>query len=65
LSEFEVELRAAQLNRAAGRIRTDPLGAGVPLGYLALKSNEIANLRWIARGVATSLPAAEIMAGIR
>jgi vacuolar-type H+-ATPase subunit C/Vma6 len=38
---------------------------GVPLGYLALKSNEIANLHWIARGVGAELPAAEIKAEIR
>jgi V/A-type H+-transporting ATPase subunit C len=65
LSDIELELRRAHLTRSAGRIRTDPLGIGVPLGYLALKSSEIANLRWIIRGVGSGLPAAEIKAGIQ
>ncbi|HUF39283.1 MAG TPA: V-type ATPase subunit [Anaerolineales bacterium] len=64
LSDIEVELRGAHLKNRVARFRTDPLGAGVPLGYLALKTNEIAALRWIARGIAAQLPAVEIKAGI-
>jgi vacuolar-type H+-ATPase subunit C/Vma6 len=37
-------------------IPKDPLGIGVVLGYLALKLNEIRNLRWIAHGINSGLP---------
>lgn len=51
LSEIENSLRRYQLHWLAWKIAKDPLGIGVVLGYLALKTNEIANLRRIARGV--------------
>jgi V/A-type H+-transporting ATPase subunit C len=51
LSDFERALAAYRLHWIAGLIGRDPLGIGVPLGYLALKTNEVANLRWIAQGI--------------
>ena len=55
VSEFEVHLRRYRLNWLSGQILRDPLGIGVPLGYLALKINEISNLLWISRGAALKL----------
>lgn len=51
LSDIEKQLRRYRLRWMAGQISTDPLGIGVVLGYLALKINEIGNLRWIAQGI--------------
>lgn len=51
LSEIERALRRYQLRWLAWQIAKDPLGIGVFLGYMALKSNEIANLRRIARSI--------------
>lgn len=51
LSEIERALRRYQLCWLAWQIAKDPLGIGVFLGYLALKNNEVANLRRIARGI--------------
>ncbi len=51
LSAFEHELRRYRLNRAARLFVRDPLGIGVVLGYLALKTNEIINLRLIAQNL--------------
>jgi len=50
LSDIERQLLRYRLGWRAGLIRKDPLGLGVLLGYLALKINEIGNLRWIAYG---------------
>jgi V/A-type H+-transporting ATPase subunit C len=51
LSAFEHALGRRQLRRAAGLFARDPLGIGVLIGYIALKTNEIANLRAIAQGL--------------
>ncbi len=50
LSEIERVLRRYQLHWLSWQIAKDPLGIGVFLGYMALKNNEVANLRRIARG---------------
>ncbi len=55
VSEFEVQLRRYRLSWLSGQIQRDALGIGVPLGYLALKINEISNLLWISRGAALKL----------
>ncbi len=54
LSVFERVLAQRQLHHAAGCAASDPLGIGVLLGYAALKTNEIANLRAIAQGLQLS-----------
>jgi vacuolar-type H+-ATPase subunit C/Vma6 len=64
LSEFEMQLRAAILRWKAGLVAADPLGIGVPLGYSALKVNEVANLRWLARGIYLELGADAIKADL-
>lgn len=51
LSLFERAFAQRQLQHAAGLIARDPLGIGVLLGYIALKTNEVANLRAIAQGL--------------
>ncbi len=51
LSVFERALAQWQLHYAAGLVASDPLGIGVLLGYAALKTNEVANLRAIAQGL--------------
>jgi len=51
LSEIERALRRYQLRWQAWQVAKDPLGIGVFIGYLALKNNEVANLRRIARGI--------------
>jgi len=51
LSEFEKQLRGFRLRQMVGLIAKDPLGLGVPLGYFALKTTEVSNIRWIARGM--------------
>ena len=56
LSDLERSLRRYRLQTIAGFMRKDPLGIGVFLGYLALKNNEISNLRWIASGIELGLP---------
>jgi vacuolar-type H+-ATPase subunit C/Vma6 len=48
----------------AGLVAADPLGIGVPLGYSALKVNEVANLRWLARGIHLELGADAIKADL-
>jgi V/A-type H+-transporting ATPase subunit C len=60
LSEFEKQLRGFRLERMSGLISKDPLGIGVVLGYLALKLNELSNIRWIAHGINLGLPANNI-----
>jgi len=51
LSDFEKHIRRFRLRRLSALIPKDPLGIGVLLGYLALKTNEVSNLRWITQGV--------------
>jgi V/A-type H+-transporting ATPase subunit C len=51
LSVFERALARRQLQQAVGFFASDPLGIGVLLGYVALKTNEVANLRAIAQGL--------------
>jgi V/A-type H+/Na+-transporting ATPase subunit C len=51
LSDIEKQLRHYRLKWMAGNIPKDPLGIGVVLGYIALKVNEIGNLRWITHGI--------------
>jgi V/A-type H+-transporting ATPase subunit C len=51
LSVFEHALAQQQLHHSAGLVASDPLGIGVLLGYAALKTNEVANLRAIAQGL--------------
>jgi vacuolar-type H+-ATPase subunit C/Vma6 len=51
LSSFERELYRYRLGSLGSLIASEPLAIGVVLGYLALKINEINNLRWIANGI--------------
>jgi vacuolar-type H+-ATPase subunit C/Vma6 len=46
----------------ASLIAKDPLSIGVLLGYLALKTNEIGNIRWVARGINMGLRAEALKA---
>jgi V/A-type H+/Na+-transporting ATPase subunit C len=51
LSDIERQLRRYRLEWMAEQIKKDPLGIGVVLGYVALKTNEVGNIRWIAQGI--------------
>ena len=51
LSVFERALARRRLRHAAGCLARDPLGIGVLLAYVALKTNEVGNLRAIAQGL--------------
>lgn len=64
LSDIERKLRHARLLQLAGMIEKDPLGIGVTLGYIALKVNEIGNLRWIAHGINLGLAPEAIKADL-
>lgn len=60
LSQFEAKLYKLRLTTLAGLIARQPLGIGVVLGYLALKTNEVSNLRWIANGIFLAMKPATI-----
>lgn len=64
LSDVEHALNRFRLQWMAKQMAKDPLGIGVVLGYLALKVNEINNLRWIARGISLGLKADAIRTGL-
>jgi vacuolar-type H+-ATPase subunit C/Vma6 len=64
LSEFETQLKRFRLSWLAQLIYKDTLGIGVFLGYLALKINEINNLRWITHGINLGLNPGEIKSGL-
>jgi V/A-type H+-transporting ATPase subunit C len=64
LSDIERKLRQYRLMLFAQLIDKDPLGIGVPLGYVALKVNEIGNIRWIARGIDLDLKPEAIQADL-
>lgn len=51
ISDMERALRRYQLLWNKSQLVKDPLGIGVVMGYLALKTNEINNLRRAARGI--------------
>ncbi|MBI3962025.1 MAG: V-type ATPase subunit [Deinococcus sp.] len=65
LSVFERALAQRQLQHAASLIASDPLGIGVLLGYLALKTNEVANLRLMAQGLLLAEEPERILAELR
>lgn len=60
LSSFEGQLYRFRLAALVRLIARHPLGIGVLLGYLALKTNEVNNLRWIANGIHLGLRPEEI-----
>lgn len=64
LSDIERQLRHFRLEWMARQIARDPLGIGVVLGYVAMKVNEIGNLRWITHGINLGLKPAVILADL-
>lgn|SRR5574341_69681 len=64
LSSFESALRRSRLSWMTRSIVRDPLGIGVLLGYLALKLNEIRNLRWIAHAIHAGVSVGQIHEGL-
>jgi V/A-type H+-transporting ATPase subunit C len=63
LAVFEQALIQAQRQQASNLFIRDPLGIGVLLGYLFLKTAEIANLRRIAHGLQLGHSPEQIRAG--
>jgi V/A-type H+-transporting ATPase subunit C len=64
LSDIELYLRRYRLHWSRVQMSKDPLGIGVPIGYLALKTNEVGNLRWIAHGLRQGIDKQIIQAGM-
>jgi vacuolar-type H+-ATPase subunit C/Vma6 len=64
LSDFERQLKRFRLAWMSRQISSDPLGIGVLLGYVALKVNEVGNIRWIAQGTSLGLNAEAIRAEV-
>lgn len=64
LSAAERELDRFRLRWLAQLPARDPLGIGVLLGYLALKRNEVRNLRWLAHAGHIGLKPEAIRAGL-
>jgi len=60
LSDIEKQLKRYRLKWMANQMVKDPLGIGVVLGYIAVKSNEVGNIRWIAHGIDLGLNAETI-----
>ena len=55
LGDIERQLRLYRLHWLAGLAVRDPLGPGMLLAYLALKTSEVSNLRWVAEGISLGL----------
>lgn len=51
LSEIERHLNRFRFQWRTGLATKDPLGIGVVIGYMALKTNEVSNIRRIAHGI--------------
>lgn len=64
LSSFERHLQRYRLQTLASLIAREPLAIGVVLGYLALKTNEVNNLRWIAGAIYLGFKPDAIRAGL-
>jgi vacuolar-type H+-ATPase subunit C/Vma6 len=60
LSVFENQFNRFRLDWLSSLISKDPLGIGVLLGYQALKTTEVSNIRWIAHGISLGMPANSI-----
>jgi vacuolar-type H+-ATPase subunit C/Vma6 len=57
---FERQLNRFRLDWLSKLVGKDPLGIGMVLGYLALKTTEVSNIRWIAHGIYLGMPASSI-----
>jgi V/A-type H+-transporting ATPase subunit C len=51
LSDIEKQLSHYRLQWMTFQMVKDPLGIGVVLGYIAVKTKEVGNIRWIAHGI--------------
>jgi len=60
LSDIEKQLKRYRLEWMANQIFRDSLGIGMVLGYIAIKTNEVGNIRWITRGIDLGLKAETI-----
>jgi len=60
LSDIEKQLKRYRLEWMSNQIFKDPLGIGVVFGYIAVKTNEVGNIRWIAHGIDLGLKAETI-----
>jgi len=61
LTEFEEKLQKMLLEKAVKYPFRDPIGVGVPFGYLIRKTNEMQNLWWIAKGIQLGFDSADII----
>ncbi len=61
LTEFEEKLKNMLLERAGEYQVQDPIGVGIPFGYIIRKTNEMRNLLWIAKGIQLGFDSADII----
>lgn len=61
LAEFEERLRKQLLAWASRYALKDPIGIGVPIGYMVRKQNEMQNLWWIAKGIQLGFDSVDII----
>ncbi len=61
MSEIENQLRRFRIRWRSKLILKDPLGIGVLLAYMALKTNEVQNVRSIALGIEIGLDSEAIL----
>ena len=61
LTDFEEKLRKLLLERASRYPFDDPIGIGVPIGYMVRKQNEMQNLWWIAKGIQLGFDSVDII----
>ena len=61
LTEFEEKLKKILLERAREYQVQDPIGVGIPFGYIIRKTNEMQNLLWIAKGIQLGFDSADII----
>ena len=64
LSDIEMQLKRYRLKWMSRQIYQDSLGIGVLLGFVALKINEISNIRWMAQAINQNFKAESIHQGL-
>jgi V/A-type H+-transporting ATPase subunit C len=64
LAVLEMALERYVIEQGIKQLRQDPLSVAIPIGYVWAKTNEVANLRQVANGLAVELPRSAIEANL-
>lgn len=64
LAVLEMALERYVIEQGIRQLRQDPLSVAIPIGYVWAKTNEVANLRQVANGLAVGLPRSAIEANL-